>query len=258
MGYYVLHAMIYNILRGIKLKIVFCDDNATILNQVKECVAEFFATVGGAQPEYAAYTCGEALLTTEDRIDIAFLDVEMPGISGIDVGSKLKDRNPHIKIIILTAHPEYLDDAMDLRVFRYLSKPIDKDRLFRNLRDAVREYNMESAEQIIETPTATLYRRTDEIICVETKGRKTTVYTLDGIWESTRNMEYWQSVLVQPCFFVTNRSYIVNMTYVSSFDRESILLKYGDNELVAYLTKRKYTDFKDRQLLFWGGAKAWE
>ena len=74
------------------------------------------------------------------------------------------------------------------------------------------------------------------------------------IMESTKNMEHWQAVLVQPCYFVTNRSYIVNMSYVSSFDRESVVLKYGEQELIAYLTKRKYTEFKDRQLLFWGGG----
>ena len=236
------------------MKIVFCDDNATILHQGQEYGAEFFAALGGAQPDYAAYTRGEDLLGGEDRIDFAFLDVEMPGISGIELGRRLKARNPHIKIMILSAHPEYLDDAMGLQVFRYLSKPIDKARLFRNLKEALREYNMESAEYIIETPTATLVRRSYEIVCVETKGRKTMVYTLDGTWESTKNMEYWQSTLVQPCYFITNRSYIINMSYVSSFDRESVVLKYGDRELIAYLTKRKYTEFKDRQLLFWGGV----
>ena len=236
------------------MKIVFCDDNATILHQVQEYVAEFFAALRGAQPDYAAYTRGEDLLRGEDRIDFAFLDVEMPGISGIELGRQLKERNPHIKIMILSAHPQYLDDAMGLQVFRYLSKPVDKNRLFRCLKEALREYSMESVEHIIETPTATLVRRSYEIICVETKGRKTTVYTLDGAWESTKNMEYWQAVLVQPCYFVTNRSYIVNMSYVSSFDRESVVLKYGEQELIAYLTKRKYTEFKDRQLLFWGGG----
>ena len=235
------------------MRIVFCDDNATVLHQVQECVAEFFVALSLPQPDYAVYTAGEDLLREEDHIDLAFLDVEMPGISGIELGRRLKERNPHIKIMILSAHPEYLDDAMGLQVFRYLSKPIDKNRLFRNLKEALREYNMESAEHIIETPTATLVRRSYEIVCVETKGRKTTVYTLDGTWESTENMEYWRSVLIQPCYFVTNRSYIINMSYVSSFDRESVVLKYGDQELVAYLTKRKYTEFKDRQLLFWGG-----
>lgn len=237
------------------MRIVFCDDNSTILEQVKKYVIEFFSTVGGMQPEYASYTSGEALLRSEDRIDIAFLDVEMPGMSGIHVGSKLKERNPHIKILILTAHPDYLDEAMRFQVFRYLSKPIDKNRLFRNLKDALHQYNMESAEIVIETPSATLFRRTDEIVCVETKGRKTTIYTTDGTWDSIKNMDYWQTVLNQPCFYVTNRSYIVNMEYVHSFDKESVLLRYQGNEVVAYLTKRKYSEFKDHQLLFWGGSK---
>lgn len=237
------------------MRIVFCDDNIAVVNQVKKYVVEFFCAVGGKQPEYASYTNGEALLKNENRIDIVFLDVEMPGMSGIHVGNKLRERNPHIKILILTAHPDYLDEAMRFQVFRYLSKPVEKNRLFRNLKDALHQYNMESAEHIIETATATLHRRSDEIVCVETKGHSTKVYTLDGTWESVKNMEHWKVALVQPCFYITNRSYIVNMAYVHSFDKESVLLKYRENEIIAYLTKRKYPEFKDRQLLFWGGAK---
>lgn len=237
------------------MRIVFCDDNITVINQVKKYVVEFFCTVGGMQPEYVSYTNGEELLRKEDRIDIAFLDVEMPGMSGIYVGNKLKERNPHVKILILTAHPDYLDEAMRFQVFRYLSKPIDKNRLFRNLKDALQQYNMESAEHIIESNTVTLHRRSDEIVCVETKGHTTKVYTLDGVWESINNMEHWKCTLTQPCFYITNRSYIVNMAYVHSFDRESVLLKYRENEITAYLTKRKYQEFKDHQLLFWGGMK---
>lgn len=240
------------------MRIVFCDDNPTTLKQIKKYVVEFFSAVGGMQPEYASYTSGEALLKNEQRVDIAFLDVEMPGMSGIYVGNKLKERNSHIIILILTAYPDYLDEAMRFCVFRYLSKPIEKNRLFRNLKDALRQYNMESAEHIIQTPTATLFRRSDEIICVETKGHKTMVYTLDGTWESVENMEHWKTILVQPCFYVTNRSYVINMQYVYSFDKESVILRYRENQIVAYLTKRKYSEFKDRQLMFWGGSKKWE
>lgn len=73
------------------MRIVSCDDNRKLLDQVKKYVIEFFSTVGGMQPEYACYTSGEELLQNEDRIDIAFLDVEMPGMSGIHVGSNTED-----------------------------------------------------------------------------------------------------------------------------------------------------------------------
>lgn len=64
------------------------------------------------QPDYAFYSTGDALVRDEPRADIAFLDVEMPGVSGIQAGAKLKEKNPRVKIFIVTAYPDYLDEAM--------------------------------------------------------------------------------------------------------------------------------------------------
>ena len=120
------------------MRIVFCDDEPTILMQIQNYVKEYFQSIGGLQPEYAAYSDGDSLLASENlKADLAFLDVEMPGVNGIHVGVRLKEANPNIRIFIVTAFPDYLDDAMRFQVFRYLSKPIDKNRLFRNLKDAV-------------------------------------------------------------------------------------------------------------------------
>ena len=94
------------------MRIIFCDDDPAILEQIQKYVTEFFRTNKLPQPEYASYCSGDKLLQQEERADIAFLDVEMPGRSGIYIGAKLKERNPRIKILILTAYPDYLDEAM--------------------------------------------------------------------------------------------------------------------------------------------------
>ena len=73
------------------MRIVFCDDEPLILVQLQKLVQEFFSTLGGTQPEFAAYKSGDLLIQNETRVDIAFLDVEMPGVSGIHIGAKLKE-----------------------------------------------------------------------------------------------------------------------------------------------------------------------
>ena len=60
--------------------------------------------------------------------DIVFLDIEMPGMNGIYVGNELKSQNRNIIIFVVTSYSEYLDEAMRFHVFRYLSKPLDKQR----------------------------------------------------------------------------------------------------------------------------------
>ena len=67
------------------MRIVFCDDNIEILNQLQRYVSEFFRGLGSTMPEFASYASGDELLKHETSLDIAFLDVEMPGRSGIYV-----------------------------------------------------------------------------------------------------------------------------------------------------------------------------
>lgn len=232
------------------MRILLCDDDKVILEQLRLLVSDYFRENGGQQPELVCYGCGEALLRAETRADIAFLDVEMPGINGIQLGAKLKERNPHIKIFIVTSYPDYLDEAMKFQVFRYLSKPIDKERLFRNLKDAVYQHNMESREFPIVTNDGVFVRRAEEIVCVEAVQRKVLIHTVDGILQSTHTMEHWRQTLTLPCFYMTHRSFIVNMRFVSMIDRDRVRLKYRGQELYAYLTRRKYTSFKDTYLIY--------
>ena len=237
------------------MRVIFCDDNPLILDQLQSYVSEYFSQFGGKMPEFACYDSGEALLKEETRADIAFLDVEMPGISGIQVGEKLKELNPNIKIFIVTSFSDYLDDAMRFQVFRYLSKPIDKNRLFRNLKDAVYQYNMESREFPVVTNDCVFVCRAEEIICVEARQRKVLVHTTDEILQSTQNMEYWRQTLTLPCFYETHRSYIINLHFVNSIRKDVVLLKYREKELTAYLTRRKYTAFKDTYLWYMESVK---
>ena len=232
------------------MRIVFCDDEPLILAQLQKLVKEFFRTLGGVQPEFAAYESGDLLIQSETRVDIAFLDVEMPGVSGIHIGARLKELNPQVKIFIVTAYPDYLDEAMRFQVFRYLSKPIDKTRLFRNLKDAVYAYNIESCEYPIETCEGVFIRRSEEIICVETIARKVMVHTTDGKFISSKGIDYWKQTLDLPCFFPTHRSYIINMRFVYGIHKDAVILKHCDKEITAYLSRRKYPQFRDTYLIY--------
>lgn len=237
------------------MRIVFCDDDPLILQQLQSYVKEFFANMGGVEPEYEVYSSGDTLIHQKSQFDIAFLDVEMPGASGIYAGAKLKEKNPRIKIFIVTAYPDYLDEAMRFQVFRYLSKPIDKIRLFRNLKDAVYSYNMENCEFPIETSHGIYVRRAEEIICVETTNRKTIVHTTNGDIISGKNMEYWRETLSLPCFYSTHRSYVVNMRFIYSIGKDNVVLKNGEHQMDAFLSRRKFTHFKNTYLVYMESTK---
>lgn len=233
------------------MRIVLCDDDRGILTQLENYLREFFEQNSLPQPEYAAYTDGRELLREEERPEIAFLDVEMPGLDGIQVGAELQAKNPYAKIFIVTSYGDYLDEAMKFHVFRYLSKPLDKARLFRNMKEALYQLSVDTRPVLIEMAGESVTRYADEILLVETQGRKVLVRTVDKTYVSVQGMRHWESLLDIGSFYQTHRGFLINMKYVRSFSANLITLEAPDGTVcTAYLARRRYRDFKNTYMLY--------
>ena len=230
------------------MRILICDDDPLMIEQLQDYINHFFKHHKRKCPEIACFSDGESLLADKGNKDILFLDIEMPGMNGIYVGNELKKANKNIIIFIVTSYSEYLDEAMRFQVFRYLSKPLDRQRFFRNMKDAVELYYTLATKLPIETKEGVSALSTSEIVAVEAVNRKVIVHTTRKDFASTRNMQYWLDTLPKNRFFQTHRSFIVNFEHVTDFDHATVHLNGG--QCAAYLTKRKYSDFKEAYLLY--------
>ena len=160
---------------------------------------------------------------------------------------------------VVTSYSEYLDEAMRFHVFRYLSKPLDKQRFFRNLKDALAYYNSITLKIPVETKQAVYSFPASQIIAIEAQGRKVIVHTTRQDFDSIHNMDYWLEQLPKNSFFQTHRSFIVNFEHIVDFDHSTIHL--SNQQIAAYLTRRKYSSFKNAYLLYlekYGGKNKWD
>lgn len=230
------------------MRIIICDDDELIMNQLCKYIQNFFERNNLKCPEIVCFCDGESLLADNEEKDILFLDIEMPGMNGIFVGNELKKQNQKTIIFVITSHSEYLDDAMRFHVFRYLFKPLDKQRLFRNFKDAMELYSTSTLKIPLETKEGIYTVLASDIVSVEAVKRNVFVHTKNGDFKSTHPMCYWLNSLPNGVFFQTHRSYIVNFEYVCDFNHSIIHL--ADNQFKAYLTRRKYTQFKEAYLLY--------
>lgn len=231
-----------------KMRILICDDDALAREQIQNLIIEYFQTEHVACPTISCFSDGEALLADDGEKDILFLDVEMPGSDGIFVGNALKKENENIIIFIVTSYSEYLDDAMRFHVFRYLSKPLDKQRFFRNLKDAVKFYHTMAVMLPVETKQGVHTLPASSVITIEAQHRKVVVHATMRDFESVHNIQYWQELLPKNSFFRTHRSFIVNFEHITDFDHT--LVHLAGDRFQAYLTKRKYHAFKEAYLLY--------
>jgi heterodisulfide reductase subunit A len=105
---------------------------------VREAIRDWLVDAGFC---VATAETGERALDIlrQDRFGLVILDVRLPGKTGIRVLQELRESQPHIKAIVITAYasPEIRSEAMRLGVTHYLVKPIAPDQLERFVREAL-------------------------------------------------------------------------------------------------------------------------
>lgn len=233
------------------MKLLICDDSQINVDLVSFLV-EIFEKNHNVEFEKDIRTSGDFILTEKNSYDIAIVDVEMPGISGIELSQRLKEINPRTCIIILTAFENYLDYAMKIQVFRYLSKPLDKNRFFRNLEEAVEEYYNTNKKLTLKSNDSFVVVNTNDILYLERKVGGTTVVTVNGELEVREKLDECKTLINQPSAFVhSHNSIVVNLQNVVNFDKTNVTLQKNETETVeTYMSQRKYKEFKENFMKF--------
>ncbi|MDD2978561.1 MAG: response regulator [Hespellia sp.] len=119
------------------IKVMICDDEGIVRQSLRFIMDKAFGTE--CQVEEAKSGRGAIELAQSFRPDIAFMDIQMPGINGIDAMKEMKNENPNMLFIVLTAYDRfgYAKEAIDLGVMEYLTKPIGKDKVVEVMRRAI-------------------------------------------------------------------------------------------------------------------------
>ncbi len=224
------------------LRIAIVDDEDTFCNIIYDIVNSYFSE-SDIKYTIEKFNSVAKLLESTGMFDIAFLDVEMPTKNGIQVGYDLKRMNPDIVLFIVTSHLSYLDDAMDLQVFRYLEKPVEKERVFRALdiiteRETIVDFSSHGKLQNLKA---------DQIVCIYTSLRKNYILTDTGtIIPTGYNIKRWKDIFRNNANFSSpHYSYLINLRYVSKIDNNQITVccKNG-SEMVIYASQRRISQFK--------------
>ena len=121
------------------MNILIVDDEEIALMEAEEAVRR---TKPSAEVICAGNYIQALEAAKESVIDVAVLDIDMPGMSGLGLAKSLKECNPDTNIIFLTAFDNYALDAFSLFASGYLLKPVNEkelERAFENLRHPVKE-----------------------------------------------------------------------------------------------------------------------
>ncbi|MBK6834174.1 MAG: response regulator transcription factor [Bacteroidetes bacterium] len=179
--------------------------------------------------------------------DLIFLDIEMPGKSGIQLAEEIVQKQIALDIIFTTAYNDFAIKAFRLSAIDYLLKPLQEKQLLeaiervcerKSMKEArvrldslVKNFDSSSAQNIaIPVQGGYEYLAVKDIEYLEADGSYVHLFTLDKKQKTiSKNLKYFEQVLEHfPNFVRAHRSFIVNMDYVASFSRSgrgTILMK---------------------------------
>ena len=162
-------------------------------------------------------------------IDIVFLDIQMPGIDGIEAAVRLRQKGYSGEIIFLTKQADKAIKGYDVKAYHFIVKSPESDPNFERIfLEAVNHVQNKTAEYITfqgigESRNIAIrdisYFSVDRRIITVHYGRES--------FEFYSSMEKVENVMLEYGFLRAQRSYLVNIDYISDFNAESITMKDG-------------------------------
>lgn len=177
----------------------------------------------------------------EQQVDVIFLDIKMPQLSGTEFVRSLRNVP---KIIFTTAHKEFAHEGFELDVIDYLLKPIRFDRFLRAVNKAFPQklQEVETINSIIteenKPATSFIYLRVDrkmikvlldDILYIESDKDYVKVFTEKGFIITRQTIASVEAMLSESQFIRIHRSYIVSLNKLKSFTAETV--DVGNKEL---------------------------
>ncbi len=200
------------------LRVLIVDDEPLAQQRIEDLLAkeENVQVIGTASSGPEAVTAIRSL-----NPDLVFLDVQMPGMTGIEVAETIGDDMP--PIIFVTAYDKFAINAFDLAAVDYLLKPFDDERFaqaFARVRKTTKPRQQQYADRIsVESRGQTRVVPVDDIEYITASGPYAELHVGKNAWAVRERMQTLEERLDPERFMRTHRSVIVRIDLIDALLR---------------------------------------
>ena len=196
------------------------------------------------------------------RPDVAFVDIDLNGDSGLECAKVMTELNPKLKVIFATAHSEYMANAFEIYAFDYLVKPFNVERVVKTLtrikcegfgtvpaekEEVVAPSEQHSEKLMIKGREQVLFIDKKDIIFVERSDSVTSIFTKDETYKTSAALSSVEEKLSPKDFMRCHKSYIVNISKISKIEpygRWTYIVKFKGTNESALMTAKNYEEIK--------------
>ncbi|KKM09591.1 hypothetical protein SY88_18585 [Clostridiales bacterium PH28_bin88] len=240
------------------LKVLLADDEAGVLALLESILRELPDVLVVAKAQTVQETVRKAM---KNEPDVAFLDIQFPDGSGIELATELRAIDPDLDVIFVTAHSDFTLEAFQLYSYDYILKPIDENRVIQTVKRLKKERDafIDQSSLLVEklnTPRRLAIKQGQDILLIdpakimflERVDNKVLIHCTDCSYETAGPLHELEARLGQG-FFRSHRSYIINLEHVEkivSLNDNTYQILFGKKSKEAFLSRRRVADLLER------------
>ena len=211
------------------MRIAIVDDESIFRRQIDETITSLY---GKGEVSCFHYSDGKAIIDsfkTGFALDAVFLDIEMKGMDGMETARVIRTYSKDIPIIFMTSHTEMAMDGYEVGAFRFLGKPVDKEKLRETLKDLENKIKVEE-KIVLKVDGEEVIHPVSSLVYIEAANNSTRfVFTGETCEIRMKFAEAMKLVdEVSKDFFKCHRSYYIDLARVSKLGTSEVFMDNGD------------------------------
>lgn len=208
------------------LSIAICDPNKIHRQTLADALTKLL--FDAADCHFFFFPDGEKLMAAAKDapgFQLLFLEIHLPGISGLEVAGQFRNIAPDTDIIFLTAAAEYVTAGYRYHAFDFLIKPVPMARLQEVVERYLEERTRRPADFLrISIQRSSVQLPLHQILYLESQRRKIIAHMWEGTREFYERLDHLEQLLDNSGFLRCHQSYLLNSDYIRRLNSTSVLL----------------------------------
>lgn len=208
------------------MKLAICDDEQVCRNEIADMINTYRLQKNlDIFPDI--FDSGQKLLQSGLDYDVILIDYRMKNINGIATCRKIREINKDCAIIFISAYPTAALDSFEVGTFRFLAKPLQRDKLYKALDDYLRSVDNDSF-LVLNTHEGKWKIKHSEIIYAEANSKHTYVRTRTKTYDICLHLKAIEAMLPEEKFIRCHKAYVVGFYHISNHTSDEILFDNGE------------------------------
>ena len=222
------------------MKIAVCEDEKSVREAIVRTIRHRFEEKGYPSPSVFPFSNGYDFLEAEEVFDVVFMDIQMPGISGMDTARKIREKDKDVILVFVTNLAQYAIKGYEVNAFDFILKPIDDAGFMMKLDRIMTEYQHlhENSYLTIKTKEGVIRIALEDLLYVEVNSHDLPFYTKGEEHTIRGALKDYVEILSSHYFSLCNKGYLVNLAHVREVNKTFAVLSDG-TELIISKGKRK-------------------